>query len=268
MTAEAFNRLIWRYYREHKRNFPWRETTDPYKILVSEVMLQQTQTGRVVPYYEKFLTHFPTVKRLARTSTAELLAVWQGLGYNRRALSLKKSAQIIEEKYQSNIPHALEELISLPGIGHHTAGAILAYAFNRSEIFIETNIRKTIIHSFFPDREKVSDKEIDEVLQTVIDKKNPREWYWAIVDYGSMLGSKKIIRNNRSGHYRKQTPFEGSNRQIRSGILKSLLQQTPQEIEAFVEALKIDEDLVLKNLIDLEKEGFIEKRKEGYSIKK
>ncbi len=148
-TDAQFRKLIWRYYLTHSRPMPWRRTRDPYRILVSEVMLQQTQVVRVTPFYKNFIEKFPNIRALARAETRDVLRVWQGLGYNRRALSLHKLAKDILEKHDGRLPRDAEHLMALPGIGPYTAGAIRAFAFNEPEIFIETNIRRVFIHFFF-----------------------------------------------------------------------------------------------------------------------
>jgi A/G-specific adenine glycosylase len=253
-----FSTELWDYYAKHRRDFPWRQTRDPYGILLSEIMLQQTQVERVVGYYEKFLARWPTVQDLAAADTTELLQAWQGLGYNRRALYLRQAAQAIVANHDSIVPPALAELTALPGVGPNTAGAVLAYAFNQPVIFIETNIRKTFIHFFFTDQEKVSDDLIRNLIEQTIDRQNPREWYWAVVDYGHHLGRKRIVRNERSQHYSKQSKFEGSNRQLRAALLKQLLGQ-PQSLAQLVQQTGADPKLVNKNIESLVGEGFLQK---------
>ena len=205
MTKEAkFKRTIWEYYRAHRRPMPWRrarDLRDPYRILVSEIMLQQTQVSRVVGFYENFIKKFPDVRTLAGAKTAEVLKAWQGLGYNRRALALQRLAKEVVEKYQGKLPHEKEKLVALPGIGEYTAGAVRAFAFNQPEIFIETNIRRVFIHFFFPRRQKVTDTEIVRYSERTLDRKNPREWYFALMDYGAMLGNSTQNPNHRSAHY-------------------------------------------------------------------
>jgi len=253
-TQAKFQRQLTEYYQQNRRDFPWRQTANPYHVMVSEVMLQQTQAVRVVSFYQRFLQHFPTVKALADAPAAAVLTAWQGLGYNRRALYLQQAAKIIEEQFKGTFPKTSAELTRLPGIGYNTAGAILTYAFNKPTVFIETNIRKVIIHHFFSHAEKVSDKEIATVLEQVVDQDNPREWYWAMMDYGSFLGSTKAVTNARSKHYVKQTQFVGSKRFTRSQILKYVLRSSRprQEIQERFIALPYVES-ALNELIS---EGF------------
>lgn len=225
----AFKKKIRSFYRENKRQFPWRQTHNPYEILVSEMMLQQTQTGRVVEKYASFIHTFPTVSHLSKASTSDVLRLWQGLGYNRRALYLKRTAAIICEKYNNTFPSLKEELVKLPGIGVNTAGAVIAFAYNQPIVFIETNIRRVFIHEFFREKEKVSDQEIYPLIEASLDTKNPRDYYYALMDYGAHLGKTTINPNRKSKEYLKQSKFEGSMRQVRGMIIKLLLEKPMTE---------------------------------------
>jgi len=259
--VRAFQELIYGYYREGGRAFPWRTTHDPYHILVSEIMLQQTQTERVVEKYEQFINSFPDFPSLARASLRDILGVWQGMGYNRRALALKNIAQTVMTTFGGNLPSSVEALMTLPGIGRATASAISAFAFNRPTVFLETNIRRTFIHHFFHGGDTVRDAEILPLVEKTLDASNPRQWYHALMDYGVML--KKIHRNpnRRSAHYQKQAPFEGSNRQIRGMILRTLVVELRLSESEIMGKLNVAPERVRRNLLQLEREGFI--RKEG-----
>lgn len=276
MTLQKFQKIIWAHYEKNKRSFPWRKTRDPYKILVSEIMLQQTQAPRVVPKYESFLEKFPTTKVLAAAPLKDVLSEWQGLGYNRRAIYLKRTAEIIEKEYDGKFPRDFKTLCSLPGIGPATAGDLMAFTWNEPTIVIETNIRSVFIHFFFSDEErkgkrlataqvdkveapKVSDKEILPLIEKTLDKKNPREWYSALFDYGAYL-KETSNPSLRSAHHVKQGSFVGSYRQKRAAVLRELLKksQTKAEIQKI---LKYDVDVLSKVLLDLEKEGFVKKTK-------
>lgn len=220
-----FIETVWGYYYEHGRhNLPWRlpesdGSFDPYKILVSELMLQQTQVSRVIPKYHAFLKAFPTAERLAGAQLAEVLRAWQGLGYNRRAKFLWQAAQAVVAL--PAFPKTVPELVKLPGVGANTAGAIAAYAFNEPVVFVETNIRTVYIHHFTPDGEIVSDDFIRDLLHQTIDVEHSREWYWALMDYGAWLKSQ--VRNiSQSKHYTKQSTFQGSKRQVRGAIIRLL----------------------------------------------
>lgn len=257
-TASQVNQQIWEYYKTHKRDFPWRETTNPYYILVSEIMLQQTQTSRVVDYYRRFIRKFPSVLSLATCSQTELLQLWQGLGYNRRALFLKRAAEQITSEFHGVVPSKLTDLTKLPGVGANTAGAVLAYAFNQKVVFIETNIRKTITYFYFKNQEVVSDTEIAKKIKILLkNERSIREWYWAVVDYGAMLGRLKIITNNRSAHYVRQSKFEGSFRQIRAAVLRAVLDNSPITLGRLLQLLPFTENQLSKALSQLIVEGFL-----------
>jgi A/G-specific adenine glycosylase len=220
-------------------------------------MLQQTQAPRVVQKYTQFIQSFPTADVLAKAPLKKVLIAWQGLGYNRRALNLQKAAQQIMEKHRGKFPKDMESLLELPGVGPATAGDIMAFAFNKAETVIETNIRTVFIHHFFTDQKNIADKEIIPLIKKTLDRSNPREWYYALMDYGTML--KKSIPNpsRRSKHYAKQSAFRGSNRELRSKILKYTLMYGKQKPEIIAESLGADLSLVSKNIATMSKEGLI-----------
>lgn len=242
-TAEvvSFHQTLTEYYYEAGRHdLPWRSpeqdgSFDPYKVFISEVMLQQTQAGRVTPKYAEFLERFPAVHDLASAPLSSVLIAWSGLGYNRRAKYVWQAARMVEDEYAGVFPDSSKELQQLPGVGPNTAGAVLAYAYDEPAIFIETNIRTVIIHHFFKQKTAVTDKSILEVLGSIVPKIHdaeamhmqgailgPREFYWAMMDYGTFL--KKTVGNlNRvSKHYAKQTSFKGSKREIRGHVIRLL----------------------------------------------
>jgi A/G-specific adenine glycosylase len=256
-TSEEFRPEIYHFYSTHRRDLPWRNTTDPYRILVSEIMLQQTQVERVKEKYSIFLELFPDVESLARASTEEVLAAWQGLGYNRRALALKNAAGEIVERFGGILPGDEKSLRCLPGIGPYTAAAILTFAFNRPVVMIETNIRRVFIHCFFKDQTGVADEEILPLIEETLDRENPREWYNALMDYGWYLGATIENPNRRSRHYQRQAPFEGSNRQIRGKILRLLIDTGEQRTEDLCRKLEIPVSAAGPVLKQLEDEGFI-----------
>lgn len=254
---EEFRKKVWDFYKENKRDFPWRNTTYPYEIFVSEIMLQQTQTSRVIEKYNNFLQKFPSLKDLATATQADVLKEWQGLGYNRRGLYLKKTAEIIVNQYNTIFPQTREELVLLPGIGTNTAGSILAFAFNIPVVFIETNIRRAFIHEFFEEQVDVDDKEILQLVEQTLDHENPREWYYALMDYGNYLAKNTVNPNRKSKHYAQQSKFEGSLRQTRGRILKLLLDKN-YDIKLLDDEFE-DNEHVANALEQLMKEGFIEK---------
>lgn len=233
-----FQQSILSWYRENRRSFPWRETTDPYRILVSEIMLQQTQTDRVFPKYTAFLEAFPTARSLAEAPLADILEKWSGLGYNRRARFLQQACQAVVNENGGVFPHIPSELEKLPGIGPYTARAVACFAFSGAhpeavEPFIETNIRSVYIFFFFKNDkdaggtpESVSDARILRLVADSMpsaDVVSPREWFYALMDYGAMLKKKVVNPNRRSSSYTKQSRFEGSIRQARGVILRQLV---------------------------------------------
>lgn len=220
-----FQKLILNFYAHHGRTFTWRYVDDPYKVFISEVMLQQTQTSRVIYKYEEFLEKFPHFHSLANASLHDVLAVWSGLGYNRRGKFLHQAAQIIVTDYYGKLPQEQVLLEALPGIGPATASSILAFAFNKPTLFIETNIRSVFIHHFFAQQDKVNDTQIHKLVEQTLDYSNPRRWYYALMDYGVMLKQSGVNPSRKSTHYIKQSKFQGSNRQVRGAILKLLTQQ-------------------------------------------
>lgn len=265
MKINEFQKIIWNYYSTNKRDFSWRHTRDSYNILVSEVMLQQTQVSRVLLKYAQFIEEFPNFVKLSKASLKQVLSVWQGLGYNRRALYLQATAKIVMETYNGKLPTDVKTLTTLPGIGVGTAGAVRSFAFNKPEVFIETNIRRVFIHFFFSKKKNIHDKDILILVEKTLDRKNPREWYYALMDYGAMLG--KIVQNpnRRSKTYIKQTKFEGSDRQIRGYILRNLLKESMDEKEILHKS-QFNSTRVKKILLCLKKEGFIYYKNKIYHV--
>lgn len=263
---KRFQKKIWGYYRKHSRNLPWRKTRNPYRILVSEIMLQQTQVERVREKYHPFIKQFPSFASLAEAPLKDVLAVWKGLGYNRRAIVLKQIAERVISHYDGMLPSSIDELIKFRGIGKATAGAIAAFAFNQPTVFIETNIRRVFLHDFFHDRTNVADLELLPLVEKSVDQSNPREWYYALMDYGTMLKKEIMNPNRRSLHYQRQTPFEGSQRQLRGFILSELLAFSKVTELSIISKCKKERQEVQNVLEQLRREGFIRKEKNTYSI--
>jgi A/G-specific adenine glycosylase len=265
-TVQQFRTLIYAHFHATPRPMPWRETDDPYPILVSEIMLQQTQVERVKIKYAEFLDAFPTVKDLAAAPLSEVLSVWQGLGYNRRAIFLKRCAEEIVNFYSAQFPRSIEELQSLPGIGPYTARAVAAFAFGVAEPLIETNIRTVFIHFFFRGMEKVSDREIMPLIDATLDRDHPRAWYYALMDYGVMLKQTQTNPGRHSKHHTQQSRFEGSNRQLRSRILRLIMAQPGISLTKLREMLEVEREPVEQNLAAMEREGFLVKRGRGFRV--
>jgi len=257
-----FQKLVLEFFRSHGRDFPWRKTRDPYEILVSEVMLQQTQTDRVVPKYEAFLREFPTVGALSEASVAEVVRMWMGLGYYRRALNLHKAAQTICAEHSGVFPTTVEGLRALPGVGAYTAAAVAAFAFGTPAPMIETNIRTVYLSVFFPRRRVVGDKEILQVVQETLYQKDARRWFYALMDLGVEIKRSAKGVNKRSRHYVKQSKFIGSQRQVRAAVLKSISEE-PQKSGQILARLPYPSERIDKALVDLEREGFVVQNKRG-----
>jgi A/G-specific adenine glycosylase len=255
---EAFKKVVYANYKKAKRTFPWRTNTSPWGILVSEFMLQQTQTERVVECWKKWMDRWPSPKLLHKASMEEALRVWGNLGYNRRCFFLKDCARRITGKYNGKIPDNPKDLEELPGIGPYTARAVPCFAYNIPTVFIETNIRAAVLHFFFKGRDKVKDKELMPVLQTALDQKDPRTWYWALMDYGAALKRLSPNPNRRSAHYSRQSPFEGSFRQLRGAVVRALAQEGPAGKEELQRRSGIESDRDLYQVVEaLEKEQIV-----------
>lgn len=273
MEIQAFQEHLLQWHQSNMRDMPWRKTQDPYEILVSEIMLQQTQISRVIPKYKEFLQAFPTVKILARATDHKLLAVWSGLGYWRRAKFLKETAHKVVKNFDGKFPQDIQTLQTLPGIGPYTAGALTCFAFGSDEPFIDTNIRRVYLHFFFKDKKNVADTQILKIAKKAVWKKDPREWHYALFDYGStVLKNKKI--NTQSKHYAKQSAFEGSFRSFRTRVVKKLLASPNKKLsQALVldfledELRKEERDYSPEEIIDaLLADNLIKKTKHHFSL--
>ena len=258
-TVRAAGRTYW-------RDLPWRNIDDAYAVLVSEIMLQQTQVARVLRYWERFIDAFPTLDALAAATNADVLEMWQGLGYNRRALALKRTADVCAAENGGCLPKTVEELLRLPGIGPATAAGVVAFAYNAPATYLETNVRTVFLHCLFPERDKVSDKEIMPLVELSCPADNPRAWYYALLDYGAHL--KSILPNpaRRSAHHVKQSTFEGSRRQKRAELVRIVLGSGTlstdaafcglNELEACAGRECVEREVFDSLVCDLAKEGF------------
>lgn len=256
-STAVFKDFIWQFYRQYGRPFAWRNIDNPYYILVSEIMLQQTQTYRVEPKYDQFIAAFPTVYSLAQADLRDVLGLWQGLGYNRRGKALWENAQRIVKEFNEKLPDDPAILKTFSHIGPNTAGSICAFAFNKPVVFIETNIRAVYLHSFFKDREDVKDTELLPLIEQTLDHQNPREWYYALMDYGVHLKKMSLNPNRKSAHYAKQSKFEGSDRQIRGRILKQLTRYERMQKETLLHSLGTEIERYERILSGLLIEGMV-----------
>lgn len=262
----AFQKRVYAHYRVHGRDFPWRRTRNPYRIAVSEIMLQQTQADRVVSKYRAFVRQFPTVEMLAQATLADVLRAWQGLGYNRRAQALHALARTLVETYNGKFPRSHKELMQLPGIGHYTAGAILAFAFNTAVPIIETNIRTVYIHHFFKERTDVHDKELLLRIEVTLDREQPRVWFAALMDYGVHLKKTYGNASVQSRHHAKQSSFKGSDREIRGAIIRYLAVHEIATARTLQTRVRQDGDRIQAQLKRLVAEGLIIKKRHQYAL--
>jgi A/G-specific adenine glycosylase len=260
-----FQTYIWAYYKQRGRQFFWRHNSDPYVVFLSEIMLQQTQTSRIEVKLPEFLREFPTLSSLARASLPQVLSLWVGLGYNRRAVNLHRTARILHDQYESKIPEDSQLLLQLPGIGPYTSGSIPTFAYNLPRVFIETNIRRVFLHHFTdPTQHAIGDQEILGLIEETLDHSNPRDWYYALMDYGAELKTLLVNPNRRSKTYTKQSAFEGSNRQIRGAVIQILSQEGgmlhQEQLQLHVNKLTkrfIAAEELSSVLLDLSVEGFV-----------
>lgn len=240
MQPSEFHQFLLESANTRYRSMPWRDDTRPYYVLVSELMLQQTQVARVIPKFVEFIVRFPNEASLADANLADVIGLWQGLGYNRRAKYLHEAAKMIVTDFDGIFPREEKNLLKLPGVGKNTSGAILAYAFNEPVLFVETNIRTVYIHHFFEDRFDVDDKEIIALLDATLDREQPRRFYQNLMDYGSWLKANGVKNISSSKHYRKQSPLKGSIRQTRGAIIRQLRNRS-MSIDTLKRVVAMDE---------------------------
>lgn len=258
----------------HHRDLPWRYVDDPYAVLVSEIMLQQTQVARVQKHWDRFMSLFPTIDALAMASTADVLEQWQGLGYNRRALALKKTAEICSSERSGTLPQDAENLERLPGIGPATAAGVVAFAYDRPSCYLETNVRTVFLHELFSGRDKVSDREISPLVADTCPAEDVRDWYYALLDYGAHLKALVSNPSRRSAHYAKQSAFEGSRRQKRAELVRIVLAfpgigtaELLERLDAFEQAAgrsPVDGEVFDGIVADLVAEGFFRRDGDAY----
>lgn len=266
MNIQTFKNQILHYYQENKRILPWRETINPYWIVLSEIMLQQTQVPRILIKFPQFIERFPSFQTLADAPLASVLLEWQGMGYNRRGKYLQEIAKRVVHEFNGEVPRDPFVLETFPGIGPATARSIVVYTYNTPELFIETNVRRVFIHHFFQDKTGIHDKEIYPLLKKTVTEENPREWYYALMDYGTFLAKHVPNPNRKSKHYTKQSRFEGSTRQVRSYALKVILDMKDATLLDIVERTGFTEERIIQALEDLQHEGMIVRTDNKYHV--
>ncbi|MBO4365869.1 MAG: adenine glycosylase [Eggerthellaceae bacterium] len=238
----AFSEEVWQQGLLHRRdNLPWRFLDDAYLVYVSEVMLQQTQVARVKKRWPEFVAVFPSLDALSSASVSDVLEMWQGMGYNRRALALKRTADECSSRYGGHMPHTYEELLALPGIGPATAAGIMAFAYKQPSVYIETNVRTVFIREFFPNEQRVHDRQLKPLVEATCSQDDPRGWYYALLDWGAYLKGVGVNPNRQSAHYTRQSSFEGSRRQKRAFVLREVLAQPGVSMQQVKEALDVAE---------------------------
>lgn len=249
------------YWKKHGRHdLPWRKTRDPYRVMVSEMMLQQTQVSRVLEKYQEFLKKFPSARALAKAPLSDVLKVWSGLGYNRRGKYLHDAAKVIAKKYKGIVPKDVAALRALPGMGPYTASAVRVFAFDLPDILIETNIRSVFIHHFFEDKKSVRDVDLIPIATKAAQVMDPREWHWALMDYGAHLKKSGVKNNAKSAHYVKQSKFRGSLREVRGAILREL------HANRKLDTLSFEKSRIEAALKSLEKDGLVKSSKGKWQI--
>ena len=256
--------------RELYRDLPWRRTDDAWGILVSEVMLQQTQVPRVEGRWEEWMETFPTPRSLADAPLEPVLVLWQGLGYNRRALNLKRCADMLVVEHAGEVPRDEASLRALPGVGPATAAGVRAFAWGLPGVYLETNVRAVFLHELFPERDAVPDRELAGLVEATCPPEGPavREWYWSLLDYGAHLKRVGPNPSRRSSAHTRQSAFEGSRRQKRAWLLRRIL-EAPCDTDGLAADLAAheesagrvapDADEVASIVCELSAEGFIER---------
>jgi A/G-specific adenine glycosylase len=262
------------FYEQHgRKTLPWRLNTGAWPVLVSEYMLQQTQVDRVIGYWERWLTRWPSPEALAAAPLAQALAEWNGLGYNRRGRFLWECARKITADYGGEVPRTVDALRTLPGTGPYTSGAIASFAYNIPAVFIETNIRTALIHFFFDDGSIVNDAELLPLLEAALEGEDqPRLWYWALMDWGAALKKAYPNPSRRSAAYTRQSRFEGSFRQKRGALLRALLTQGAADMPSLeklpeLAGMASDAGSLYDALRALEKDGFIIQESGVYRVR-
>ena len=256
------------------RDLPWRNTRDAYAIWISEAMLQQTQVSRVLSRWERFLRHFPTVDALASASSADVVEEWQGLGYNRRALALKRAADICSAEYAGRMPEGVDKLVKLPGIGDATAAGITAFSRDVPCLYLETNVRAVFIHCFFRDAERVTDKELRPLVERACPAEDVRGWYYALLDAGARLKKDHKNPTRRAAAYTRQSKFEGSRRQKRAWLVREVMAAPGLSSAELLRRLNVEErksgrdgvegDEFESIMADLAREGFFHREGDGW----
>jgi len=257
-NIRKFQSKIFDWWKTNRRDLPWRHIHDPYSIMVSEIMLQQTQVLRVTAKYREFIKRFPDVQTLARAKTSDVLRLWKGMGYNRRALYLSQSAKIISNRYENTFPSSEQQLSGLPGIGKYTARAIMVFAYKKDVAMVDTNIRKIITHFFFHDV-KQSEKVIQDTADQLVPKSKSWEWHQALMDYGAAHTKSLLV--SKSPSLSRKVSFKDSNRYFRGRIM-DLLREKSWNIDELIgheeKTHKRSKEFFIEIIQGLQKDGLVE----------
>ena len=250
----AFQTKIMNWWKANSRDLPWRKDPSPYKVLVSEVMLQQTQVNRVIPKFDEFVESFPTIESLAKAETKQLLRVWSGLGYNRRAVWLKEAARQIVERHE--FPQSFEELQKLRGVGPYTSRSVLIFAFNKDLAAVDTNIRRVLIAEGFA-TEETSEKQLQSIAEYVLLKGRSRDWHNALMDYGSQVMTASTTGISPTS---RQSCYEGSSRQVRGAVIRALTGTTELGLGEIMKSLdcNMNESELESIMTQLVNDGLVE----------
>ncbi len=256
-TVAALQRRVFDWYAANGRDLPWRRTTDPYAILVSEIMLQQTQVPRVIPKYAGFLAAYPRLEDLAKAPLDEVLRLWKGLGYNNRGRRLRDCAAVVAAGGRGELPRSFDGLRALPGVGPYTARAVLVFAHNDDVAAVDANVRRVLTHELgLP--AGLGDGELQRVAEGVLPHGRSRDWHNALMDYGALV---LTARATGLAPRTRQGAFEGSRRWYRSRLLQALLDDGPQRLDQLALALEVTPDVVAALTDLLSRDGLV--RREG-----
>jgi A/G-specific adenine glycosylase len=277
------------WYRDHARDLPWRHTRDPYRILVAEVMLQQTQVDRVLPKYEQWLAAFPTLDRLAEAPTGEVIRLWAPLGYNSRAVRLQAIARQCIASFEGRMPACFDELLQLTGVGRYTAGAVACFAYEQQVTFWDTNVRRVLTRIFRGPSEVLSERDMEDLAAEVLPPNDSYDWHQALMDLGATICVSRGPRCDlcpamnecaahpailfqplavaeRRGKYEAK-PFETTNRYFRGRVVDALRERSPLSLADLAARLDRDDRDWLDNLVaGLERDGLVVRQGEAVSL--
>lgn len=262
IAVASFRKRVFAFYKKQGRTLPFRKTTDPYAIAVSEFMLQQTQVSRVVPKYEAWLELFPDWHMLAEASRVSVLKAWSGLGYNRRAIYLHELAKRVTQEFQGEFPRSESDLMGIPGLGPYTRKAILVFAFNLPLAAIDTNIRRVLLASFsLPPT--TTPAELQYLAERVLPRRQSRVWHHALMDYGAM---KLTAQKSGVRSLARQSKFDGSLRQVRGAIVRLLSNGDRKTPSALIMETGFTQEKISQALDALMQEGMIQSSRNRFSI--